>query len=677
MKKLGIYSRGIMRIPHLKAFLPEFEDIVFRPSEPSTCDAIAGWGMKDTAQRARSAAEKFSLPYLALEDGFLRSLDLGVNGASPMSVILDDMGIYYDCARPSRLETLLNRDETLAAMHADAALLIAEMRRLKIGKYNCAPDISSTELELGHRPLVIVLDQTFGDKSVELGNADATTFTDMVEAAIAENPDADLRIKTHPDVWSGKKRGYLGAWQSDPRVRFIALDVNWMSLAPHASRVYTVSSHAGMEALICGVPVTCFGIPYYSGWGLTDDRRRCDRRRRNRTVEELVAAAYLIYPRYLDPITGRSCTAIDVLHRLAMQRRWNERNRGYKAVVGVFRWKRPHMTPYLHSTGGRVRYIRSAARAVAAARHRNGRVLVWGGFEPPDLRAAAEQAGVPLIRIEDGFIRSTGLGSDLVRASSLVFDDAGIYFDPRSPSRLEQILATAQFSHEELTRAAALRQRINDARITKYNYGARAESSLAATLAAEGRERILVPGQVEDDKSIVLGAPGVHTNLDLLRAVREESPHAFIVYKPHPDVESGNRKGIVDPDALARYADRVVRGVSATAVLDYVDTVHTMTSLLGFEALLRGKRVTTWGMPFYAGWGLTEDRLPPPRRQRRIALDELVAAVLLRYPVYFDWDSGCPCEPEDLLEKLKGGPVASQAGWWRRKLRTVRGWLGR
>ena len=676
-KVLGIYSRGIARIAHLARFLPEFDRIDLRPADAALCTAIAGWGMKDTARRARAAAERFSVPYVALEDGFLRSLDLGVNGAAPMSLIVDDTGIYYDSTRPSRLEILLNEDDSLGAMYTDAELLIAEMRRCRIGKYNCAPDISSHDFNHGGKPLVIVLDQTWGDKSIELGGADARTFREMYEAARDENPGADVRIKTHPDVWSGRKRGYLGELRSDTHARFIALDVNWMSLAPHAARVYTVSSHAGMEALVCGIPVSCFGLPYYAGWGLTDDRRQCSRRRRVRTLEELVAAAYLKYPRYVDPVSATPCTALDIVARLHMQREWNERNRGYKAVVGVFRWKRPHIKPFLHSTAGQVKYFRSARRAVRAARQSEGRVFVWGGFEPADMRTAAEEAQVPLVRMEDGFVRSTGLGSDLVRAASLVFDDAGIYFDPRTQSRLERILENAQFSREELNRAAALRRRINAARITKYNYGARAESSLADRLGGETRRRILVPGQVEDDKSIRLGAPGLHTNLALLQTVREEFPDAFIVYKPHPDVEAGNRKGAVDPRALDRSADLVVRRLSATAVLEYVDEVHTLTSLLGFEALLRDKPVTTWGMPFYAGWGLTEDRMPPPRRGRGRSVDELVAAALLRYPVYFDWESGYPCEPEDLLARLEGNPSAAPAGWWQRKFRTLRGWLGR
>ena len=40
-------------------------------------------------------------------------------------------------------------------------------------------------------------------------------------------------------------------------------------------------------------------------------------------------------------------------------------------------------------------------------------------------------------------------------------------------------------------------------------------------------------------------------------------------------------------------------------LLGIVDEVHTLTSLTGFEALLRGIEVHAYGGPFYAGWGLT------------------------------------------------------------------------
>ena len=91
------------------------------------------------------------------------------------------------------------------------------------------------------------------------------------------------------------------------------------------------------------------------------------------------------------------------------------------------------------------------------------------------------------------------------------------------------------------------------------------------------------------------------------------------------------------------------------ALIGMVDELHVNSSLAGFEALMRGKKVTVHGVPFYAGWGLTVDRGPvPARRTARRTLEELVAAALLLYPRYLDPDTGLPCPAEVLVGRLAG-----------------------
>jgi capsular polysaccharide export protein len=90
--------------------------------------------------------------------------------------------------------------------------------------------------------------------------------------------------------------------------------------------------------------------------------------------------------------------------------------------------------------------------------------------------------------------------------------------------------------------------------------------------------------------------------------------------------------------------------------------VHVLTSLTGFEALLREREVIVHGQPFYSGWGLTLDLAPPPRRGRHLTLDELVAGALLLYPRYVDPVTGLLCPPEVLVERLaqnRRGAMAS------------------
>jgi capsular polysaccharide export protein len=259
--------------------------------------------------------------------------------------------------------------------------------------------------------------------------------------------------------------------------------------------------------------------------------------------------------------------------------------------------------------------------------------------------------------MEDGFLRSVGLGSRLVLGCSYVMDSQRPPFDAHGPSDLENLLAAHPFPPEMRARARAFRERLLQARLTKYGVGR--GGGVDHRRVAAGRPVVLVAGQVEDDASIRLGTVDVADNLTLLTRVRARHPAAFVVFKPHPDVERGLRRGHVPRAAALRFADLVLDADVATAdVLETVDRVEVMTSLLGFEALLRGLPVTCHGLPFYAGWGLTEDLVPCRRRGRRLDLDALVAGALLLYPHYVDPRSGRPCTPEWLLTHLPRVPAA-------------------
>ncbi|MGR3197965.1 MAG: capsular polysaccharide export protein, LipB/KpsS family, partial [Paracoccus sp. (in: a-proteobacteria)] len=264
---------------------------------------------------------------------------------------------------------------------------------------------------------------------------------------------------------------------------------------------------------------------------------------------------------------------------------------------------------------------------------------------------ASASAAVPsAIRVEDGFLRSRGLGAELTPPISVVADDLGIYFDPTRPSRLEALIALGPPPGGR-QRARHLIARLIEMRLSKYNL--QADAPLPPP---DGRHRILVPGQVEDDASILRGAGAERTNLDLLRRVRAENPQAWIVYKPHPDVEAGLRPGALPEDALASVADHVADKADPVALIEATDAVWTITSTLGFEALLRGKPVTVLGAPFYAGWGLTRDLGPvPARRRARPDLEALVHACLIAYPRYRDPLTGLPCPVEVALDRLAAG----------------------
>jgi capsular polysaccharide export protein len=270
--------------------------------------------------------------------------------------------------------------------------------------------------------------------------------------------------------------------------------------------------------------------------------------------------------------------------------------------------------------------------------------FVWGS-EP-----VAQAAGQACIRVEDGMIRSVGLGADLVTPLSWVFDTRGMYFDATRPSDLEYLLKNRQFEPDILARAAHLRARLVASKITKYNL-----AGAAWRRPANAAHVVLVAGQVETDASIGLGGAEVRSNLALLQTVRHMRPDSYIVYKPHPDVLAGLRAGAIPAQTQPLY-DELVTQVDINSLYAHVDELHVISSLAGFEALLRGLKVVCHGMPFYAGWGLCEapamSEAVLARRGRVLLLDELVAGVLLDYATYRSPHDGSIWSAEQALDEL-------------------------
>ncbi len=358
---------------------------------------------------------------------------------------------------------------------------------------------------------------------------------------------------------------------------------------------------------------------------------------------------------HFDPWTRRPIDAEDCAARVAwLAARFGENDRRV-VYVGMSRWKRPALNVFGAGPAGPPIHTMTAADALAQAKRHDARVLAWATRMPATLESACAEAGLPLARVEDGFLRSVGLGASLRPGASVVVDDAGIYYDPRRDSRLALILKETAFTPELLARAGRLREEVVARRLSKYNVGLDAGTR---DWPAD-RRIVLVPGQVEDDASVQFGSPHVRSNRALLAAARARHPNAFLLYKPHPDVEAGFRPGAIPEAEALALADRLVPGISIVDLLDRVHHVETMTSLAGFEALIRGLGVTTHGRPFYAGWGLSEDLAPGADRGRRLALDELVAGTLILYPRYLDPVAMKPCEPEQLLDRLSAERAAT------------------
>ena len=355
---------------------------------------------------------------------------------------------------------------------------------------------------------------------------------------------------------------------------------------------------------------------------------------------------------YVNPFTGGVMTPAEAVQLCVFWRDLIESNRDIGSAVGFAFWKRPTVVPLLWNGSAEVRFV-SRLKDVDRSRA----VAIWKARTPPELLAELESSGLTLVEVEDGFIRSAGLGADCVPPLSITVDRLGVHFDASAPSELERLIQDGPFPADLIERAARLRKLIVASGVGKYGAGLSASPTRTAA-----KTYVLVPGQVEDDRAVLSGS-GVKTNVDLLRRVREERPDAQIIYKPHPDVEAGHRAGALSDEEALRFADEVVRDAAIGGLIAMADEVHVISSLAGFEALLRHKPVTTYGAPFYAGWGLARDLGPvPERRTAKRSVDELVAATLLLYPRYLDPISGLPCPPEILIRRIAEGSSAQARG---------------
>jgi capsular polysaccharide export protein len=472
-------------------------------------------------------------------------------------------------------------------------------------------------------------------------------WTRLIAAVVAERGQETVALLT-PAGCSKPMSSVLAGLAAEHGMTLIEGPVDAWPLIENIASLYTVDDELGFLALLKGVRVRCFGAPFYAGWGLTDDDASVTQRPVKRSLEELFAAACLMATEYADPYGGGAGNFEDSCAILADWRRINDANRKIAVCMGMSFWKRRRMGAVLRSSDGTPEFRKTTEAAIAAAGRRGGAIAVWAAREPADLAPAAAEAGIPIVRIEDGFVRSVGLGANFTPAASIVLDRTGIYFDPSKPSDLENILQHGVFDAALVERSRRLIRTLVARGITKYNTGA----EMPPIDVPLGRRTLFVPGQVEDDRSVATGGAGIYRNIDLLQQVRTLNPDAFVIYKPHPDVDAGHRLGAVpDSDALL-HADTIVRGVSTAAIIPAVDEIHTLTSLAGFEALIRGRKVVVYGQPFYCGWGLTTDMAPVERRQRNLSLEELIAGSLVLYPRYFDPVTQLPCGPEVLIERL-------------------------
>lgn len=253
-----------------------------------------------------------------VEDGFIRSIGLGVERTAPLSIVMDSRAMHFDRLQGSDLEDQLNnfscRDQPELIKEAQHIYGIFEKNH--ISKYNQKNDEKVLPFE--HYPKgILVLGQVEDDFSIKFGVDGSVTNNMLIEVASKENPNKIIYFRPHPETLRVPKSHYSNPADVVDLCEVLPKDLNLSSAFLLAEKVYTFTSLAGFEAALRGIPVRVLGAPFYAGWGFTLDEYHFERRTRKLSPLEVFAVSYLSYPLYFNPETGARINASEAIALLA------------------------------------------------------------------------------------------------------------------------------------------------------------------------------------------------------------------------------------------------------------------------------------------------------------------------------------------------------------------------
>jgi capsular polysaccharide export protein len=363
----------------------------------------------------------------------------------------------------------------------------------------------------------------------------------------------------------------------------------------------------------------------------------------------------MLLRRLLKRILKRIRNELFLIYRIGKWLSAKNSNKPTVFVFGVSKWKQEYIRSFLSEFVNvyfvPINYV-SFLLSFTMGHYHHKAIAIWGITNEEYFSQYSHHHKIPLYRIEDGFVRSVGLGAMHTPPFSICVDKKGIYFDSTKPSDLEDILNHYDFQSDPqlLERARKSMQELIHLGLSKYNHVPK--KNVEEIYGRKTKWRILVIGQVEDDASIRKGSSKQWTNYDLVQLAYKENPEAEIIYKPHPDVLTGKRPSRSNLSDAKKIAKVIEEPLSLADSFKTVDHVYTITSLSGFEALIRGITVTTLGAPFYSGWGITDDRQAVPRRKRKLTVEEIFAGAYLLYPRYMDPETKESLTLEDAIKRL-------------------------
>ena len=283
---------------------------------------------------------------------------------------------------------------------------------------------------------------------------------------------------------------------------------------------------------------------------------------------------------------------------------------------------------------------------------------LWG-LAPNRATSAKIKKFKKLYFLEDAFLRSIVPQAQVVEfnkkfyqySAGYIIDDLTSYFDATRPSRMETILNSNFIVHDyEIKRARKIIDKLIESHISKYN----SQPIYKPDFGKNGRKKVLVVDQSYKDFSITKGCADDKTFEIMLDCAIRENPESDILIKTHPDTLGNSAKpkcyyqNVIQRDNILK----VDFAINPISIIKYVDEIYVCTSQFGFEALMLGREVHTFGLPFYAGWGLTKDRLKTQRRTRKRSIEEIFYVAYILMTQYINPKTNTPCEIEQAIDYL-------------------------
>ena len=612
--------------------------------------------------QSKSFAKKHNIPLIQLEDGLIGYLENTKGKMVNIGFYIDTIGGIYYSTEENIITKIINDKHYSQNELEEAKKLIQRIVENKITKYN---KISQPKFQpTPNTAPILLIDQVFQDKSITTNGHGTQEFQKMYHSAIKRADGKKIYVKTH-----SYGKGYLEKICKNNNVIFLKEDYNLYNILEYIEEVFTVSSQSGFEALIAGKKVHTFGTPFYAGYGLTIDD--ISLKRPQVSLEKIFYASYLEACKYF--ISGVECNLNEIIDIILEQRRLTEKDNKFQKffLYQIPLWKSSSIKDFIFQKNSNIIRVKNKKLLTKHKPTSKDAVIIWGFKNAcENLLNYTENNNIPVITFEDGFIRSVGLGSDFTPAYSFVMDHYGIYYNPQQKSELEVILETFDINQHQTERLAKLQNTLVEMKISKYNVNQNINKEKPALLKqqANNKKIILITGQVSDDMSIIKSGIMISDYRTLVEKVRNENPDAFIIYKHHPDVIVGNRSGYISSQILKQFVDVIIKNINIIDLIKISDEIHTITSLSGFEALLHGKTVVHYGLPFYGGYGFTVDKSFTNHKRKPVDFKTFCYSTFFLYPRYTTPNLHIALTPEVIVKVLqKDSKNKRETNYFRRK----------